>query len=136
MKDGWDILESPLPENQFDMVWYHPPYWDIIRYSDKPNGLSNCKTLHDFESTLNQAVERLSKTIKPGGIMAVLIGDKRKSGQYYVLFRTLLFNKKAGHLKAIIIKIQHNCKSDRFLYGSKNPFLIPIKHEYCLVFQK
>ena len=136
LKDGWDILEGPMPENQFDMVWYHPPYWDIIRYSDKPKDMSNCSTLDDFEDKLNQAVGRLAKTVRPGGIMAILVGDKRQNGRYYALFRTLLFNKKAGQLKAIIVKIQHNTKSSRIAYASKNPFFIPIKHEYCLVFQK
>jgi len=136
LKKGWDILENQMPANQFDLVWYHPPYWDIIRYSDNPKDLSNSPTLHDFELKLNQSVERLSKAVRTGGIMAILIGDKRKSGNYYVLMRTLLLNKKIGQLKAIIIKIQHKCKSDRFFYNSNNPFLIPIKHEYCLIFQK
>ena len=136
LKDGWDISESPLPEKKFDMAFYHPPYWDIIKYSDNPKDLSNCDTLHDFEVKLNQAVERLSETVKTGGIMAVLIGDKRKNGNYFVLMRTLLFNKKIGELKAMIIKIQHNCKSDRRFYNSNNPCMIPIKHEYCLIFQK
>jgi hypothetical protein len=31
LNSGWDILAGELPERQFDMVWYHPPYWDIIR---------------------------------------------------------------------------------------------------------
>jgi hypothetical protein len=75
-------------------------------------------------------------SIKPGGIMAVLIGDKRKNGEYFPLMRSLLVNRKIGQLKAIIIKIQHNCRSDQQHYGSRNPFLIPIKHEYCLIFDK
>ena len=94
------------------------------------------QTLDEFEAMLNLCVERLSTVVKRGGIMAVLIGDKRKYGQYYPLFRTLLMNEKIGRLKAIIIKIQHNCKSDRVEYGQSNPFLIPIRHEYCLIFQK
>jgi len=136
LKEGWDILESPMPENQFDFVWYHPPYWDIIRYSDTPQDLSNCPTLHDFEDKLNKSVERLSKVVRPGGIMAILIGDKRKSGNYYALFRTLFFNKRIGQLKAIIIKIQHNTRSSKTQYISRNPFFIPIMHEYCLIFQR
>ena len=67
---------------------------------------------------------------------SVLIGDKRKHGQYYPLFRTLLMNDKVGELRAIIIKIQHNCRSDQINYVCRNSFVIPIKHEYCLVFQK
>ena len=133
LKTGWDILSGVLPERKFDMVWYHPPYWDIIRYSDNPQDLSNCSILQDFETKLNQSVERLIQVLRPGGILAVLIGDKRKNGRYYALFRTLLMNP-ALHLRAIIIKIQHNCRSDRKTYHP-NPFMIPIKHEYCLVFQ-
>ena len=136
INNGWDILAGELPKRQFDMVWYHPPYWDIIRYSDNPQDLSNCPTLDDFESKLKQSVKRLFQSVKPGGIMAILIGDKRKDGNYYALFRTLLINQQIGQLKALIIKVQHNCRSDRKIYNSKNPFLIPIKHEYCLVFQK
>ena len=136
LTQGWDILSSPIPEKQFDMVWYHPPYWDIIRYSKDPKDLSNCDTLERFEQKLNLSVERLIGTVKPGGIMVILIGDKRKNGTYYPLFRTLFMNQNIGELKAIIIKIQHHCQSDRREYGTANPFLIPIKHEYCLVYQK
>jgi len=136
LRQGWDILTGHLPEKQYDLVWYHPPYWDIIRYSENPKDLSNAQTVEEFESTLNQSIERLYLTVRPGGVMAVLIGDKRKFGQYYALFRTLLMNDKIGQLKAIIIKIQHNCRSDQRTYEQSNPFLIPIKHEYCLVFQK
>ena len=136
LHEGWDILSCPLPQKQFHLVFYHPPYWDIIRYSDNPKDLSTCKTLHDFEVKLNQSAERLFEAVRPGGVMAILIGNKRKSGNYYALFRTLLFNRKIGQLKAIVIKVQHNCRSDRVSYNTGNPFLIPIKHEYCLIYQK
>jgi len=83
IKDGRDILTSPLPADQFDMVFYHPPYWDIVRYSDNPNDLSKCRSLNEFECKLNQTVEKLYSAIKPGGVMVILIGDKRKDGKYY-----------------------------------------------------
>ena len=136
LKAGQDILTVALPMGQFDLVWYHPPYWDIIRYSDKPSDLSNCITLEDFELKLNQSVERLFQAVKPGGIIAILVGDKRKDGRYYPLFRTLLMNSKIGQLRAVIIKVQYHCRSDSVPYHTWNPFLIPIRHEYCLVFQK
>jgi len=136
LKDGWDILASPLPEQQFDLVFYHPPYWDIIQYSNNQKDLSNCASLYDFEQSLTGSVERLVKVIRNGGILAILIGDKRKNGKYYALLKTLLMNENIGQLKAIIIKVQHNCRSDRKFYHSNNPFLIPIKHEYCLIYQK
>jgi len=136
LRHGWDILTGRLPERQFDLVWYHPPYWDIVHYSDDPRDLSNCQGLEDFELKLNRSMERLLQTVKPGGIMAVLIGDKRKDGRYYPLFRSLLCNPSIGELKAVIIKVQHHCRSDSKSYGAGNPFFIPIKHEYCLLFRK
>jgi len=136
LKRGWDILGSPLPEKQFDLVWYHPPYWDIIRYSGDPKDLSNCGSVEDFEDRLNQSAAKLYESVRPGGVLVVLIGDKRKNGSYYPLFRTLLSNRKIGQLKAIIIKVQYNCRSDCRNYHSQNPFLIPIKHEYCFLFKK
>ena len=135
LKNGWDILSGEIPQNQFDLVFYHPPYWDIIPYSNDPRDLSQCKNLYEFEAKLNQSAERVFQAVRPGGILAILIGDKRKNGSYYALMRNLLFNMNIGQLKSIIIKIQHNCRSDRVGY-LQNPFLIPIKHEYCLIFQK
>jgi hypothetical protein len=136
LRQGWDILTGTLPDSQFDLVWYHPPYWDIVRYSDDPKDLSNCQGIEEFELRLNRSVERLFQAVNPGGILAVLIGDKRKDGKYYPLFRSLLFNPHIGEIKAVIIKVQHNCRSDSAHYQANNPFLIPIKHEYCLVFRK
>lgn len=136
LRQGWNLMTSQLPDKKYDMVWYHPPYWDIIRYSEDRYDLSNARTIDEFESMLNICVERLIAVVRPGGILAVLIGDKRKSGQYFPLFRTLLMNEKIGQLKAIIIKIQHHCESDKRAYASRAPCFIPIKHEYCLVFQK
>ena len=136
LKTGYDIMTDPIPDRQFDMVWFHPPYWDIIRYSDNPGDLSNCATLDEFEDKLNRTAEKLTESLRPGGILAILIGDKRKHGRYYPLFRTLLNNPNIGRLRSIIIKIQHNCHSDRIAYHSKNSFLIPIKHEYCLIYEK
>lgn len=136
LKQGWDILNGQLPEQQFDLVFYHPPYWDIIQYSTDERDLSSCKTLEDFEDKLNKSAEKLFQTVKPGGILAILIGDKRKAGKYYVLMRTLLTNKNIGELKALIIKVQHNTTSSRRFYNSNNPFFIPIQHEYLLIYQK
>jgi len=137
LKNGWDVLTSKLPEQQFDLVFYHPPYWDIIRYSEDSRDLSNCRSLEDFEGKLNKSVERIFQAVKPGGVLAVLIGDKRQGGNYYVLMRSLLMNNSIGKLKAVIIKLQHNCKSSYSAsYSSRNPFFIPIRHEYCLIFQK
>jgi len=68
-----------------------------------------------------------------GGRLAVLIGDVRRKGKYTPIVKDIL-NFPQGELRSIIIKVQHNCASDRRTYGKlEDP---PIKHEYCVVFKK
>jgi hypothetical protein len=57
---------------------------------------------------LTRSVERLASTVYHGGVLAVLIGDKRKAGKYHPLLRTLLNNQNIGELRVIIIKVQHH----------------------------
>ncbi len=52
------------------------------------------------------------EALKKGGRMAVLISDVRRKGRYYPLNKELL-NLPFGQLRSIIIKVQHNCNSDR-----------------------
>ena len=64
--------------------------------------------------------------------MAVLIGDVRRRGRYTAVIKDIL-NFPQGEIRSII-KVQHNCTSDRKAYGKmEDP---PIKHEYCVVFKK
>ncbi|MFC1791989.1 hypothetical protein ACFL3Q_00195 [Planctomycetota bacterium] len=43
-------------------------------------------------------------------------------------------NLPFGEIRSIIIKVQHNCTSDRKRYGKMED--VPIKHEYCVIFKK
>ena len=63
----------------------------------------------------------------------MLIGDVRRAGRYTAIIKDVV-NFPYGELRSIIIKVQHNCVSDRKRYGKlEDP---PIKHEYCVVFKK
>lgn len=136
LRQGWDLLRDRMPGQDYDLVWFHPPYWDIIRYSCDPRDLSNCSSLEQYEEKLELACQRLVRALRPGGVLAVLMGDKRRQGRYYCLMRRLLQSTELGQLKAIIIKAQHNCRSSSKNYPRSDPCFIPITHEYCLLFQK
>jgi hypothetical protein len=57
----------------------------------------------------------------------------RQRGQYFPLIKGVL-SFPHGQLRSIIIKVQHNCTSDRRQYGKlEDP---PLKHEYRVVFKK
>lgn len=132
LRDGFDLTKQRLP-GEFDFVWIHPPYWNIIRYSDRPGDLSNCTAYEDFRQQLMVCLNRCYEALRPGGRLAVLIGDARRKGQYTPIIKDIL-NFPHGEIRSVIIKLQHNCVSDRRRYGKLEDF--PIKHEYCVVFKK
>ena len=45
-----------------------------------------------------------------------------------------VLNLPFGEIRNIIIKVQHNCTSDRKRYGKMED--VHIKHEYCVIFKK
>ena len=134
LRSGFDLLHSPLP-GRYDFVWLHPPYWDIVRYSEHPSDLSRPQSLDDFLEQLITCLFRCAESLIPNGHLAVLIGDVRKTGAYYCLAHEVLkLSGRIGELCSVIIKTQHNCTSDRRTYARMPD--VPIRHEYCLVFRK
>jgi len=125
---GFDLLSSPLPPKRYDLIFFHPPYMNIITYSDNPQDLSNCKTFSEYMQKLAICIERLGEYLTEKGILVVQIGDVRSKGKYYPLgaYVQVLFRKE---LKDKIIKIQHNVRSGGLFYGHK---LIRIMHEEVL----
>ena len=78
-------------------------------------------------------LQRCYEALETGGRLEVLIGDVRRKGKYTPIVKDVL-NFPYGELRSIIIKVQHNCTSDRRKYGKlEDPH---IKHEYCIVFKK
>ena len=59
--------------------------------------------------------------------------DVRRQGRYTALIKDVL-NFPYGEIRSVIIKVQHNCTSDRRQYGKLED--VPIRHEYCVVFRK
>ena len=132
LREGFDLSKQDLP-GKFDFVWIHPPYWNIIRYSNNPNDLSNCESYETFRKLLMVCLKRCYEALEIGGRLAVLIGDVRRSGKYTPIVKDVL-NIPYGEIRSIIIKVQHNCTSDRKRYGKLED--VPIKHEYCVIFKK
>jgi len=133
LRQGFDLTKRNLP-GKFDFVWIHPPYWNIIHYSNNnPNDLSNCETYEKFRALLVICLKRCYEALEVGGRLAVLIGDVRRSGKYTPIVKDVL-NFPLGEIRSVIIKVQHNCTSDRKRYSKLED--VPIKHEYCVIFKK
>lgn len=134
LKKGFDILTSS-PDELFDLVWVHPPYWDIIRYSEEADDLSTLESWEEFRVALALALQRCHEWVAPGGRLAVLVGDVRKHGRYYPLVREVLnLEGKLGELRSVVIKLQHNCQSDTKTYRHLED--VRIAHEYCAIFKR
>lgn len=133
----FDLIENDIKEiNNF--IYWHPPYWDIIKYSgymygDKAlkNDLSHIKDYQDFIKAINYCLAKQYASLKVGGRMAILMADIKKNHKLYSM---LLDMNKLGTIEQIVIKEQHNCSSDEKRYINNN--FIRIAHEYCLILRK
>lgn len=137
LNSGFDLIDNDIPERN-DFIYWHPPYWDIIKYSgfmygDKPleHDLSHIQDYNQFIKAINYCLAKQFTSLEKGGRMAILMADVKKKGKLYSM---LLDMNKLGTLEQIIIKEQINCMSDKKIYTNNN--FIKIAHEYCLILRK
>jgi len=122
-----------------DFICTHPPYADIIHYSENIDGdLSHC-TVRDFLDQMKPVATESYRVLKQGKFCAILMGDTRKKGCVVPMsFDVMKIFIDAGFtLKEIIIKEQHNCKATGYWKTNsvKYNFLL-LAHEYLFVFRK
>lgn len=132
---------SFLGDESFDLVLTHPPYMNIIKYSDGkiPGDLSNTGSLPKFCDEIEIIAGELYRVLKADKYCAILIGDTRKGRHYVPLaFRVLERFLKVGFvLKEDIIKVQHHCKyTERWRPKAKQGGFYLIMHEHLFVFRK
>ena len=137
-----DSRNLPMLEDEsIDFVLNHPPYVDIINYSDKQiaEDLSNIHDLDDFCDEIEKVASEFYRVLKKGRYCAILIGDTRRKKMYQPLAYKVMqrFLKVGFELKEDIIKHQHNCKATGFWVNkSKEYNFLLIMHEHLFVFQK
>lgn len=145
LHSGFDLVNHEIPERP-NFIFWHPPYWDIIKYSgsmydsqavQKAYGydpsvsdLSRIPDWNQFVQVMNYCMMKQFSALERGGRMAVLVGDIKKKGSLYSMLFELI---KPGMLENVIIKTQHNCNSSSTSYSGK---FIPIVHEYLLLIKK
>jgi hypothetical protein len=124
-------------QQSFDFVWLHPPYWRQKLYADDPRDLSRTPTLGDFLNRYAHLFAHCGYVLKPGGIMAVLMGDyiDRKAGFVPLTFHTKRIAFECGLRQPCtdIIRFSHGASSSRKVYRSS---FIPGLHDVCMIFDK
>ncbi len=137
--DVADVRKLPLKDNSVDLICAHPPYADIIHYSENIDGdLSLLKT-KDFLFEMGKVADGFYRLLKKDKFCAILMGDTRKKGMVQPLaFETMRVFEMAGFkTKEIIIKEQHNCKATGYWKTNSIKFnFLLLAHEYLFVFKK
>ncbi|EEU7470860.1 hypothetical protein HEJ31_001824, partial [Campylobacter jejuni] len=64
-----------------DLILSHPPYWDIIKYSENKNDLSNAKTLRDFLKFWNEILQNSYNNLKNNGFFVFACGNIYKNSE-------------------------------------------------------
>ena len=128
-----------IQDNSIDLICTHPPYANIIQYSeDIPDDLSLLQ-VKDFLQEMKIVAAEAYRVLKKGKFCAILMGDTRQKGYIVPMsFDVMQSFESAGFkLKELIIKEQHNCKATGYWKTSsvKYNFLL-IAHEYLFVFKK
>ncbi len=128
---------------QVQLVMMHPPYFDIIKFSDDARDLSNAATLDDFVAKMSKLVEHVTPVLERGRYLALVIGDTYANGEWIPLgFYTMQMVLQHGFtLKSIIVKNFEETTGKRnqkelWRYRALVGGFYIFKHEYVFVFQK
>jgi len=131
----------PEKDNSVDLVIAHPPYANIVKYSDgkNPDDLSSIPSLPKFLDALEIAVREMYRVLNPGKYCAILIGDTRK-GQHFIPLSHFVLERclRSGFvLKEEVIKTQHNTThAPRWSASAKHYKFYLIMHEHLFIFRK
>ena len=128
-----------IKDESIDLICTHPPYADIIKYSeDIDNDLSHLK-IKDFLKEMEKVADESYRVLKKDKFCAILMGDTRQKGHMIPLSSYVreIFEDSGFKLKEIIIKEQHNCRATGYWKTNsiKYNFLL-IAHENLFVFHK
>jgi len=129
-----------LKNESLDFVMMHPPYADIIKYSDGIDGdLSQIHDIDTFCDEMEKVAKESFRVLKPWKYCAVLMGDTRREKMYQPMAFKIMerFLKSGFALKEDIIKVQHNCKATGFWKKRSEEFnFLLIMHEHLFIFKK
>ncbi|HDD45411.1 MAG TPA: DNA methyltransferase [Candidatus Desulfofervidus auxilii] len=121
----------------------HPPYHDIIKFSNDPRDLSNCSSVGEFLRRFRKVVENTYDILEKGRYFALVIGDKYSKGEWIPLgFYTMQEVLKIGYkLKSIIVKNFEETRGKRnqkelWRYRALVGGFYVFKHEYIFLFRK
>ena len=133
-----------MGEEKAQFLMLHPPYDDIIKFSDKKEDLSNCATTEEFYDLFEKVAKNGYNLLEKGRFAALIIGDKYANSQLIPLgFECMRRMNNVGFItKSIIVKdMQGNERAkgktaNLWRYRALAGGFYIFKHEYVMLFQK
>jgi DNA modification methylase len=137
-------LRSAWGQEHAHLLVLHPPYADIIRFSDHPADLSNKATTEEFLAAFRQVGRHGFELLEPGRFAVVIIGDKYAGGELVPLGFLCLqaMNEVGFRTKSIVVKniegneVGKGKSSNLWRYRALRGGFYIFKHEYILICQK
>jgi len=125
------------------LIIMHPPYYDIIKFGNNPNDLSNSKKLEQFLQNFEQVVKNVTQILEKNRFLVLVIGDKYNKGEWIPLgFKCMEKVVNNGYkLKSIIVKNFEQTRGKRnqeelWKYRALAGGFYIFKHEYVMLFKK
>lgn len=151
-----DVTETNLVENKIghilkilnknflDFIIMHPPYMDIIKFTEQKNDLSHIDNIKDFIRVFIKVCKNTLSFLDNNRYFAVVIGDLYRKGEVLPLSFYIMDAIKRNFnvtLKGIVVKnIEGNKgkigKQSIWKYRALNSDYFIFKHEYIFVFKK
>lgn len=147
---AWDKIKKKL-KNKFstngidwvDLTILHPPYYNIINFSNKEKDLSNLSSIDQYLKRFSEVIENLKFLMKKGSYVGLVIGDIYTNKTRIPLgFKCMeVLRNKEFTLKSTIVK---NIKWNRgkkgneglWRYRALSSDYYIFKHEYIFVLKK
>ena len=138
--DKIKTLLSKHKRNSVQLAILHPPYADIIKFSENKNDLSNSQSLKEFLENFSDVIKNTIRILEKGRYLAIVIGDKYTKGQWIPLgFYCMNEAQKLGlTLKSVIIKNMEGNRAKQnkeaiWKYRALASDYYIFKHEYILI---
>lgn len=136
-----DVLQQHKRKS-VQLAILHPPYADIVKFSDKAGDLSNSTSLKDFLEKFSHVLQNTIQILDKNRYVAIVIGDRYTKGQWIPLgFYCMNEAQKLGlTLKSVIIKNMEGNRAKQnkegiWRYRALASDYYIFKHEYILIFK-
>jgi SAM-dependent methyltransferase len=140
--DARGVLEA-CGAKQVQLLIMHPPYHDIISFSDDDKDLSNAASTDEFLKMFGEALDNVDPALERGRYFALVIGDKYSKGEWIPLGFHCMSEvlKRAYSLKSIVVKNFEETRAKRdqkqlWRYRALAGGFYIFKHEYIFIFKK